>query len=147
MRVSDTAAAMAGRVGAALLRFDDALRRARLGRHEAPPPLPAGAPQPDALLDPPPVPELAAAVRALPAAVEAVRAREGGLLALSFGRSLEVELRSGRDGVELVLRPEPRLGRAAAEELPRIVAALRARGITVARAEVRSQGGARRGAR
>jgi hypothetical protein len=94
-----------------------------------------------------PVPELAALVRTLPAALEASRVRDGAPLALSFGRSLEVDLRSGTAGVEVVLRPEPRLVRAAEAELPRVVAALRARGIAVARAEVRARGGAPRGAR
>jgi hypothetical protein len=95
----------------------------------------------DALVDLAPVPELAALVRALPAAVDASRVRDGAPLALSFGRSLEVDLRSGAAGIEVVLRPDPRLARAADAELPRVVAALRARGIAVGRAEVRPRGG------
>jgi hypothetical protein len=90
------------------------------------------------------VPELAALARALPVAVVAAAARGGAPLALSFGRSLEVELRSGPGGVELLLRPEPRLERTADAELPRLVAALRTRGVAVARAEVRPRGAARR---
>jgi hypothetical protein len=90
-----------------------------------------------------PVPELAALVRALPAAIDAARVRDGSPLALSFGRSLEVDLRSGAAGIEVVLRPDPRLARAADAELPRIVAALRARGIAVGRAEVRPREGRR----
>ncbi len=88
------------------------------------------------------VPEIAALVRTLPVAVAAARAREGAPLALSFGRSLDVELRSGASGVEILLRPEPRLLHAAEAELPRVVAALRVRGVAVARAEVRTRGGA-----
>jgi hypothetical protein len=92
--------------------------------------------------DPPPVPALAALVRALPAAVvTATAGLNGAPLALSFGRSLEVELRSGAAGIELLLRPDPRLLRAAEAELPRLLAALRVRGVAVARAEVRARGG------
>jgi hypothetical protein len=91
--------------------------------------------------DPPPVPELAALVRALPSAVVAAGSPNGAPLALSFGRSLEVELRSGASGIELLLRPDPRLLRAAEAELPRLLAALRVRGVAVARAEVRARGG------
>ncbi len=98
----------------------------------------------DLRADPPPVPEIAALVRALPAAVDAARVRDGAPLALSFGRSLDVELRSSGAGVEVVLRPEPRLLRAAEAELPRVVEALRLRGVEVARAEVRPRGGGRR---
>ncbi len=96
----------------------------------------AGAPPEDAA-----VPEIAALVRTLPVAIAAARAREGAPLALSFGRSLDVELRSGAAGVEVLLRPEPRLLQAAQAELPRVLAALRLRGIAVARAEVRARGG------
>lgn len=88
-----------------------------------------------------PVPELAALARALPVAVDAARLRDGATLALSFGRSLEVELRSSPAGLEVVLRPESRLLRAAEAELPRLVAALRVRGVVVARADVRARAG------
>jgi hypothetical protein len=107
-----------------------------------------GAPAPqhpamaDASPDPHATPALAALARALPVAIAAA-AREGAPLALSFGRSLEVELRTSPGGVELVLRPEPRLERAAQAELPRLVDALRARGVGVARAEIRPRAGAR----
>src|SRR6266545_1683979 len=94
--------------------------------------------------DPSPVPGIAALVRALPAAVDAARVRDGAPLALSFGRSLDVELRSSAAGIEVVLRPEPRLLRAAEAELPRVVEALRLRGVEVARAEVRPRQGGRR---
>jgi hypothetical protein len=60
-------------------------------------------------------------------------------LALSFGRSLDVELRSGTAGVEILLRPEPHLLHAARAELPRVVAALRLRGVAVANADVRGR--------
>jgi hypothetical protein len=82
---------------------------------------------------------LRAAVRALPAAVEAARVAAGSQLALSFGPALGVELRAGPGGLELTLRPAAALDRAAAAELPGLVAALRARGLTVARAEVRAR--------
>ena len=88
--------------------------------------------------DPPPLAELAAALRALPPAVASARVADGPL-ALSFGRSLDVELRSTPAGIELLLRPEAGLARAAEAELPRVIAALRARGVAVARAEVRPQ--------
>ncbi len=89
----------------------------------------------------PAIPELAAAVRTLPFAIACATAAGGGPLALSFGRSLDVELRPGVAGVEVVLRPEPRLLRAAEAELPRLVEALRLRGVAVASAAVRPRGG------
>jgi hypothetical protein len=81
--------------------------------------------------------ELRALVRALPVAVESAGLRAGAPLALSFGRSLDVELRSTPAGVEVVLRPAAPLARACEAELPRVVRALEARGVTVARARVR----------
>lgn len=86
------------------------------------------------------LPELRALVRALPVAVDASRLRDGAPLAISFGRSLDVELRPSPAGLELVLRPEARLARACQAELPGVVAALAARGLAVARAEVRARG-------
>jgi len=83
---------------------------------------------------------LRAAIRTLPAAIQAAHVREGAPLELALGRALSVELRSGRGGVEVVLRPEARLARDAAAELPGLVRALRARGVAVARAEVHSRG-------
>jgi hypothetical protein len=82
------------------------------------------------------VQELRAAVRALPAAVAALPA---GSLALSFGSALSVDLRVGAEGLELTLRPTPALERAARAELPGLVEALRARGLRVARADIRSR--------
>jgi hypothetical protein len=90
-----------------------------------------------------PVDEIAALARALPPAVAAhVPACGAPAVALSLGRALEVELRSSPAGVEVVLRPEARLSGAARAELPRVVAALRVRGVNVSRAEVRPRGGA-----
>jgi hypothetical protein len=159
MRVNETAAPRAA-VEPSRGGFGDALRRRAVGPRAADPaelrPVPhddaraALAPDPargDAAADPAHIPELAALVRKLPAAIEAARVREGAPLALSFGRSLEVDLRAGAAGIEVVLRPEPRLARAADAEVPRIVAALRARGIAVSRAEVRPRGGGRGAAR
>lgn len=105
----------------------------------------AGAPIPEPaqtelVPDPSPVAELAAVARALPPAIATARAVDGPL-ALSFGRSLDVELRSTGAGIELLLRPEACLARAAEAELPRMVAALRVRGVAVARAEVRPRPG------
>lgn len=87
-----------------------------------------------------PAPELAAVVRVLPPAVAALGAPGAAPLALSFGRSLDVELRATPAGVDVVLRPAPGLARAAEAELPRLVAALRIRGVAVAGAEVRPRG-------
>jgi hypothetical protein len=83
--------------------------------------------------------ELRAIVRTLPVAIEAARVREGAPLSLSLGRALSVDLRRGAAGLEVVLRPDATLQRAAAAELPGLLESLRARGIKVARAEVRSQ--------
>jgi hypothetical protein len=85
--------------------------------------------------DPAPAPELAAVARAAPPLV-AARGPGGAPLALSFGPSLSVELREAPAGVAVLLRPGPGLARAAEAELPRLVAALRVRGVSVARAEV-----------
>jgi hypothetical protein len=121
-------------------RADDALRSRRETFHEEarlapPPPLPAARP-PEAVT----TPELRALVRTLPLAIQTFGVRDGAPLALSFGRSLDVEIRPAARGVEVVLRPEPRLARASEAELPGLVAALAAKGIAVARAEVRARG-------
>lgn len=156
----DRAAGAAGEPG----RFGESLRAARRrGTVEPRPadrahPRPAGARTHDGPLAPatpaaaapepyPVTPELAALVRALPVSMAAARAPREGSLALSFGRSLDVELRSGPEGIDLVLRPDDRLRSAAAAELPRIVAALGARGITVGRVEIRRRSAAPRGGR
>jgi hypothetical protein len=81
--------------------------------------------------------ELRAVVRALPPAIEASRVRDGAPLTLGFGHSLSVDVRQAAGGVEVVLRPDARLSRAAEAELPGVVDALRARGVRVTRAEVR----------
>jgi hypothetical protein len=97
--------------------------------------------------DPAPVPEVAAIARAAPPLV-AAPGPGGTPLALSFGPSLAVELREATAGVAVLLRPGPGLERAAEAELPRVVAALRVRGVSVARAEVGGRPGpVERGAR
>jgi len=88
-----------------------------------------------------PIEGLRAAVRALPASIDAARLHDGARVSLSFGSALGVDLRSGAQGLEVTLRPAEALGRAAAAELPGLVAALRARGLRVARAEVRARPG------
>ncbi len=90
--------------------------------------------------EPAEAPALRAAIRVLPTAIDAARVREGAPLELALGRALSVELRAGRGGVEIVLRPDPALAREARAELPGLVQALRGRGIAVARAEVRARG-------
>jgi hypothetical protein len=149
--------------GRAATGFEEALARAREAgssaaarrteRPRGPEPrpalrsLPPGAPreEPTAVPDPgrerggdpapAPVPEVAAVARAAPPLVSA-RGPGGAPLALSFGPSLAVELREATAGVAVLLRPGPGLERAAEAELPRLVAALRVRGVAVARAEV-----------
>ncbi|HSN90390.1 MAG TPA: hypothetical protein VLS93_04105 [Anaeromyxobacteraceae bacterium] len=99
----------------------------------APPPDPAAGFAPEVR-----APELRALLRALPVAVGASAGRAGESLELAFGRSLSVEVRAARGGgVEIALRPDAGLSRAAAAELPALVSALRDRGVTVVRAEVR----------
>jgi hypothetical protein len=110
--------------------FGDAERQAQ------PPALPM-TPQPAARAEG--ASELRAIVRTLPVAIEAARVREGEPLSLALGRALSVDLRRGATGLEIVLRPDAALQRAAAAELPVLLESLRARGIAVARAEVRSQ--------
>ena len=111
--------------------FGDAERQAQ------PPALPMTQAQPAARAEG--ASELRAIVRTLPVAIEAARVREGEPLSLALGRALSVELRRGATGLEIVLRPDAALQRAAAAELPVLLESLRARGIAVARAEVRSQ--------
>jgi hypothetical protein len=106
----------------------------------APGPAPAGARPPEPPVEVGPVPALARVARVLPLAVASLGTAAGAPLALSFGRSLDVELRAVAGGVEVVLRPEPALARAAEAELPRLVAALRVRGVAVVSAAVRSRG-------
>jgi hypothetical protein len=84
-------------------------------------------------------PELRALARALPVAVETFGVPHGAPLALSFGRALDIELRSVPGGVELLLRADSRLARACAAGMPGLVAALERRGIAVVRAEVRGR--------
>lgn len=90
----------------------------------------AGAAEPAA------IPELAAVARAVPPAVARLGSEAGGALALTFGPSLSVELRSTAAGVELLLRPDAAHARAVEAELPRLVAALRVRGVAVAHAGI-----------
>jgi hypothetical protein len=85
-------------------------------------------------------PELRALVRTLPLAIQTFGVEDGAPLTLSFGRSLDVELRAVPGGVELVLRPEPRLARATEAELRAVVTALGAKGVQVARATIRARG-------
>ena len=125
-------------------RADDTLRDRREGfREEAraaaePQREPAPARPPES----PSTPELRALVRTLPLAIQTFGVKDGAPLALSFGRSLDVELRAAPEGVELVLRPEARLARAAEAELHAVVTALGEKGIRVARAAVRARGAA-----
>ena len=117
-------------------------RREVFGEAERQAPAPAPAmmqPQPPAPVRVEGTSELRAVVRTLPVAIEAARVREGEPLSLSLGRALSVDLRRGAEGLEVVLRPHATLQRAAAAELPGLLESLRARGIAVARAEVRSQ--------
>lgn len=88
---------------------------------------------------------LRAVVRSLPAQIEVARLAAGAQVTLAFGGALGVEVRSGRSGIEVTLRPAAPLQRVAAAELPGLVAALRARGLVVARADVRGSPSGRAG--
>lgn len=148
-------------------RFGEALRRAE-GARRPPPAAPArGKPfppsterpgelgpgggavaRPPLLSAPPGIPELQAAVRSAPPAIAAALGGNGpAQLSLAFGAALAIDLRAGAQGLELSLRPAPTLERAARAELPRLVEALRARGLRVARAQVRGEGAAQAPAR
>jgi hypothetical protein len=72
-------------------------------------------------------------------AVEAFRLAGRDALALDFGPALGVELRRGPEGIEVRLHASPGLAPAARAELPGLVRTLVARGVPVARAEVRSR--------
>jgi hypothetical protein len=134
---------------AAALPVRRALARPAGAEPEASAALPAGdAPGPPGAAAAPAISapvELAAAIRSLAPAAVALSARGGGELSLAFGDSLSVNLRSGAQGLELVLRPAPALMQAAQAGLPGLVEALRARGVRVARTEVRPRPGRQRG--
>ncbi len=80
-------------------------------------------------------------------AIEAGRMAERPFVELSFGGDLRIRLTRSPRGVELWLEPGPGLHGAARAELPSLVAALRARGVVVAKAEVRASGFGPRGSR
>jgi len=86
------------------------------------------------------------AQRLLPArALEAVALAAGTLgdrayVEVRLGSELGVRLTRAPTGVEVVLEAAPSLRRAAEAELPGLLAALRARGLSPARAEVRERG-------
>jgi hypothetical protein len=71
-------------------------------------------------------------------ALAAQRLGDRPAVELTFGRDLRVSLLRGERGVEVVLTPAVGLRRAADAELPGLVAALRAGGVAVTRAEVRT---------
>jgi hypothetical protein len=85
----------------------------------------------------PALPELREAARAIPPAIWAGRLQGGAAVELTFGRELSVELRQGAAGIEIAVRTDAALARAARVDLPALVRSLRARGVDVVRAEVR----------
>jgi hypothetical protein len=106
----------------------------------APPAAPLTSPVPlGALASADPTPPLRAAVRAQPAAVESARAGDARLTLDLGAGALRVDLRADAAGIALTLRPAAPHERAAAAELPALVSALQARGVRVARAEVRGR--------
>lgn len=90
---------------------------------------PAGPPTPAAVL--------AAAVRGVVPAVEALLRSGREAVSLDLGRALGVEVRAEPGGVALTLAAAPGLSAAARAELPALTRVLAARGIAVVRAEVR----------
>jgi hypothetical protein len=102
-----------------------------------------GAAAPDA----PGAAEVRACIRAAPAVLAAGVRPGAAELALTFGSALSLDVRSGAQGLELTLRPATGLERTTRAELPGLVDALRARGLRVARAEVRPRGPTPRRAR
>jgi hypothetical protein len=91
--------------------------------------------------------ELRSVLRAAPPAIAAAVRQGEPHVALRFGDALSVDLRAGAQGLEVLLRPDPRLAGAARAELPRLIEALRARGVRVAHAEVQARGPARQAPR
>jgi len=98
---------------------------------------PAAGPGPRGSLEASGAAELRACLRAAPAVIAASLRPGDAELALSFGAALSLDLRSSAQGLELTLRPASGLERVTRAELPGLVEALRARGLRVARAEVR----------
>jgi hypothetical protein len=84
---------------------------------------------------------LAAALRMAPPQIEALLRSGRPMLLLDFGREVSIELRQGKAGVELVLAVAPALTGAARAGLAGLREALAARGLALARAEVRQRGG------
>ena len=79
-------------------------------------------------------------------ALEVSRTAGRPAVEMSFGRDLHVRITRSARGVELLLAPRAELRSAAVAELPGLVAALRARGVRVEKAEVRPSGAAATGA-
>ncbi len=98
-------------------------------------------PAPATGVRPPEIPPAILPPRALEqVALAAQRLGDRPAVELTFGRDLQVRLLRGERGVEVVLTPAMGLRRAADAELPGLVAALRAGGVSVTRAEVRVAG-------
>jgi hypothetical protein len=74
----------------------------------------------------------------VPAAIWAGRLRDAPVVELAFGRALSIELRQVGAGVEVAVRADASLSRAARADLPALVRALQARGVAVVRAQVRT---------
>jgi hypothetical protein len=84
--------------------------------------------------------------RAVERIVLLVKAGEAPSVTLQLGPSLQVRIEQSRGGVEVQIRAPRGISSIAEAELPLLVAALRARGVRVARAGVGPHGG-RRGRR
>jgi len=85
-------------------------------------------------------PALARAIAQVTPAVEAFWREGRQAVVLDFGRALGVELRCEAGAVVVALSVPPDLAGAARAEVPGLVAAVAARGVMVARAEVRRRG-------
>ncbi len=70
--------------------------------------------------------------------IEAGRMADRPFVEMAFGRDLRVRLTRSPRGVEILLEPGAGLRGAVQVELPGLVAAVRARGVAVARIEVRA---------
>lgn len=112
--------------------FEEALERIASGVAPAP-----GAPAAADRAGIPSLPELREAVRAIPPAIWSGHLAGGSAVELAFGRELSIELREVSGGIALAVRAGEGVARAARVDLPALVEALRQRGVTVVRAEVR----------
>jgi hypothetical protein len=111
---------------------------------QAPRPAPAGLPSAPAPAEGSAAATFAAAVERLALELKRREAAEGHSLEMRFGAALEIRLTQVGRALRIDMTGDRAAARLARAEMPGILAALRARGLSVSRAEVREAAVARR---